>query len=316
MRTAAMIALPPLFLALLIICLGSVGRQDAGQRSILIRTTLQMKKLVFCADDFALHGAASEGIASLAHQGCLTATSVMVLSPRWPTDVTLLESLRGHIDVGLHLDWTSEFALKAGHGMGLPRTMLWAWLRQIKPAQAKPVIERQLDEFEQVWQAPPDHVDGHQHVQQFPGIRKALVQVLAKRYGNATAHDAAVRPYLRISKLPPAQADVKARIIAAMGAEPLRRLARQNGVPSAPALTGVYNFSDSPRSYARHMSDWLHTSPEGTLLMCHPAHGVDAHDSIGQARVREYSHLSGAEFQAQLESRVIQLVRGSSLYQA
>ena len=275
-----------------------------------------MKKLVFCADDFALHAAASEGIASLAHQGCLTATSVMVLSPRWPTDVTLLESLRGHIDVGLHLDWTSEFALKAGHGMTLARSMLLAGLGQIKPAQAKPVIERQLDDFEQVWQAPPDHVDGHQHVQQFQGIREALVQVLAERYGNANTQNATTQPYLRISKLPPAQTDVKARIIAAMGAETLRRLARQNSVPSAPALTGVYNFSGSPRSYARHMNDWLQTSPEGTLLMCHPAHGVNAHDSIGQARSREYSHLSGAEFQAQLESHGIQLVRGSSLYPA
>ena len=256
-----------------------------------------------------MHGAASEGIASLAHKGSLTATSVMVLAPRWPTDVALLESLRGRIDVGLHLDWTSEFALQAGHGMTLANSMLLSALRQIKPAQAKAVIERQLDDFEHVWQAPPDHVDGHQHVQQFPGIREALVQVLAKRYGNAKT-----RPYLRISKLPPSQADVKARIIAAMGAEPLRRLAQQNKVPSAPALTGVYDFSDKPLSYGQRMSDWLSTSPEGTLLMCHPAQGFEAGDSIGQARLREYNCLGSAEFQAQLQTHGVELVRGSDLY--
>jgi predicted glycoside hydrolase/deacetylase ChbG (UPF0249 family) len=275
-----------------------------------------MKKLVFCADDFALHGAASEGIASLAHKGCLTATSVMVLSPRWPKDVALLESLRGRIDVGLHLDWTSNFALNAGHGMTLSRTMLSAWLRQIKPAQAKEVIERQLDGFEQIWRARPDHVDGHQHVQQFQGIRDALVQVLAKRYGSADTPNTNAPPYLRISKLPPSQTDVKARIIAVMGAEPLRRLARQNGVPSAPALTGVYDFGNGPLSYAQRMSDWLQTSPEGTLLMCHPARGVEANDSIGPARLREYSYLDGAEFQAQLQTHGIQLMRGSELYKA
>lgn len=256
-----------------------------------------------------MHGAASEGIASLAHKGSLTATSVMVLAPRWPTDVALLESLRGRIDVGLHLDWTSEFALQAGHGMTLANSMLLSALRQIKPAQAKAVIERQLDDFEHVWQAPPDHVDGHQHVQQFPGIREALVQVLATRYGNAKT-----RPYLRISKLPPSQADVKARIIAAMGAEPLRRLAQQNKVPSAPALTGVYDFSDKPLSYGQRMSDWLSTSPEGTLLMCHPAQGFEAGDSIGQARLREYNCLGSAEFQAQLQTHGVELVRGSDLY--
>ncbi len=268
-----------------------------------------MKKLVFCADDFALHAAASEGIAALAQKGCITATSVMVLSPRWPTDVTWLQRLRGQIDVGLHLDWTSEFALNAGHGMTLPRTMLSAWLKKIKPAQAKPVIERQLSDFEHVWQAPPDHVDGHQHVQQFPGIREALVQVLAERYGSTST-----RPYVRISQLPPLQVDFKARVIAAMGAEPLRRLASLHGVSCAPALSGVYDFEDGPISYAQRMNGWLRTSPEGTLLMCHPAQSVQAGDSIGQARLREYRYLDGADFQKQLKARDIQLVRGSSLY--
>lgn len=278
-----------------------------------------MKKMVFCADDFALHGAASSGIATLAHKGCLTATSVMVLSPRWPTDVALLEPLRGRIDVGLHLDWTSEFALNAGHGMTLPRTMLSACLRRLKPAQAKKVIERQLDAFERVWQAPPDHVDGHQHVQQFSGIREALVQVLAERHANANTQNGVARParpYLRISKLPPSQADVKARIIAAMGAEPLRRLARQSGVPSAPALTGVYDFGDQPLTYAQRMSDWLRSSPDGTLLMCHPAQSIEANDSIGEARLREYAYLGGAEFQTQIRTHGIQLVRGSNVYTA
>jgi predicted glycoside hydrolase/deacetylase ChbG (UPF0249 family) len=270
-----------------------------------------MKKLVFCADDFALHGAASEGIASLAYKGCLTATSAMVLSPRWAADAALLQPLRGQIDVGLHLDWTSDFALQAGHGMQLSRTMLAAWLRQIKPAQAKALIARQLDDFEHVWQAPPDHVDGHQHVQQFSGIREALVQLLSERYGHS--HNL---PYLRISKLPPTQADVKARIIASMGAEPLRRLARQHHLPCAPALTGIYDFADRPISYAQRMSGWLHSSPAGTLLMCHPAQSVEASDSIGQARLREYEHLNGAEFQTQLERHGVQLVRGSALYAA
>ena len=270
-----------------------------------------MKKLVFCADDFALHGAASEGIAALAQKGCITATSAMVLSPRWPTDVKLLEPLKGQIDVGLHLDWTSEFAISAGHGMTLQRAVLSAWLRKIKPAQAKPVIEQQLTDFEQVWQAPPDFVDGHQHVQQFPGIREALVQTLAERYGSSST-----RPYVRISQLPPLQADFKARVIAAMGAEPLRRLARLHGVLCAPALTGVYNFSDGPISYSQRMQDWLLTSPEGTILMCHPAQTVEANDAIGRARLSEYRYLAGAEFQNQLKARGIQLVRGSHLYKA
>ena len=268
-----------------------------------------MKQLVLCADDFALQSGASQGIAALAQQGCLTATSAMVLSPHWPRDAALLAPLRGRIDVGLHLDWTSEFSRSAGHGMSLPRALLATGLGQISPAEARPVIERQLQAFEQVWQAPPDHVDGHQHVQQFPGIRQALVAVLAERYGQAQP-----APYLRISKLPLGQADFKARIIAATGAEALRRLARRHGLPSAPALAGVYGFDEGPPSYAKRMQAWLSSSPAGTLLMCHPAQSLDTRDEIGPARLREFSHLGSAEFQGQLRNNRIELVRGKQLY--
>lgn len=273
-----------------------------------------MKQLVICADDFALHRGASEGIASLAHRGCVTATSVMVLSPRWPEDAALLQPLRGQIDVGLHLDWTSASAVEAGHGMPLPRVMLQACLGRITPEHAQRVLLRQLQAFERVWQAPPDHVDGHQHVQQFAGIRQTLVKVLAERYWQA--RPGRPRPYLRVSKLAPGQASLKAWIIAAMGAQPLRRLAQQSALPCAPALAGVYDFSDRAPGYAQRMNEWLRTSPSGALLMCHPAQaaGADASDTLQAARLREYQHLSGAEFQAQLQVHGVQLVRGASLY--
>ena len=54
-----------------------------------------MKPLVLCADDFAVHGEASRGIAELAQQGRLSATSAMVLSKRWTQDAALLQDLRG-----------------------------------------------------------------------------------------------------------------------------------------------------------------------------------------------------------------------------
>lgn len=82
-----------------------------------------MKPLVMCADDFACNAAASDGIAALAEHGRLTATSAMVLSPRWPEDVPRLRDVRHRIDVGLHLDWTSPFAVAAGHGCGLAVAM-------------------------------------------------------------------------------------------------------------------------------------------------------------------------------------------------
>ena len=120
------------------------------------------RQLVLCADDFALSDSVSQAIVQLAQRGRLSATSAMVLSPRWSQDAQALKDLRGRMDVGLHLDWTSEFAIAHGHGHSLGQVML----RSVWPAAAGGLqlravtdeIERQLDAFESVWQAPPDHI--------------------------------------------------------------------------------------------------------------------------------------------------------------
>jgi len=265
-----------------------------------------MKRLVLCADDFALHAAASRGIAALAAQGRISATSAMVLSPRWPADAALLRGL--DIDVGLHLDWTSAFALQAGHGKSLGQAMAAAALGQFKSAQVSAEIERQLDLFEQHWQAPPDHVDGHQHVQQFAGIREALVGLLQRRYGPGPA------PYLRVSQAPAGQRDVKSRVIAAMGADRLRSLAKAAGLRHSCWLSGVHDFSGRPPGYAERMRGWLQDSPEGTLLMCHPANEPVADDDIGAARWQEYQHLASPDMATQLQQSAVALVRGRELF--
>jgi len=262
-----------------------------------------MKRLILCADDFALHEAASRGIAQLAAAGRISATSVMVLSPRWAQDAALLFELRARIDVGLHLDWTSDFARQAGHGLALGAAMLKAVLGGFDQATARAVIERQLDAFEAQWQAPPDHVDGHQHVQQFAGIRDALVETLGRRY---RGH----QPYLRISRVPSGQADVKSRVMAAMGANALEKMAGDAGIPRAGALSGVYDFSGDGARYARLMAGWLQMAPEGAIIMCHPALAAQPGDSIGVARAREFAYLSGDEFPAALTRCKAELARG------
>ncbi len=265
--------------------------------------------MVLCADDFAVHAAASRGIAALAARGRLTATSAMVLSPRWRQDVALLRELRGRLDVGLHLDWTSDFAVAAGHGLRLGAAMRRAVFGGFDRDAARQVIERQLDAFEAHWQAPPDHIDGHQHVQQFAGIREALVEALARRYPQRP-------PYLRISQAPPAQRDAKSRIIAALGAQALRTMAARTHIPAAVALSGIYNFTGGEAAYAQHMARWLRTSPAGTLIMCHPADQAEPGDEIGAARVWEFDFLRGDGFPRALAVAGVQLARGAALYTA
>ena len=271
----------------------------------------QAKPLVLCADDYAQGADTTAGILALARRQRLTATSAMVLSPRWPADAAPLRELRGQIDVGLHLDWTSDFARAAGHGLPLAAALRRALLGGFEPAAARVQIERQLDAFEAAWGTPPDHVDGHQHVQQLAGIREPLVELLARRYGPRG-------PWLRISRAPAGQQDAKARVMAWFGANALENIAENARLTKASALSGIYGFDGDQAAYAARMARWLAGSPAGTVLMCHPAHGQpgpqDAPDPIGAARRREYAHLASPQFQHQLDSAGIKLQRGSELY--
>ena len=269
---------------------------------------IPMKRVVLCADDFAVHEAASIGIARLAAMGRISATSAMVLSPRWATDAPLLYDLRGQIDVGLHLDWTSHFAIAAGHGLPLGRAMLKSVLGGFNQAAARGIIERQLDAFEAQWKAPPDHVDGHQHVQQFAGIREALIETLARRYGN-NGHS---KPYVRVSRAPPAHADFKSRVISGLGANAMLNIANNVYSTWANALFGIYNFAGTVEDYAQHMAYWLQHAPARTIIMCHPALGVATGDSIGAARAREFAYLSGDRFGAALARYQTRLVTGGN----
>ena len=267
-----------------------------------------MKRLILCADDFAVNEAASRGIAALAREGRISATSVMVLSPRWAKDAALLQDLRGRIDVGLHLDWTSELARAAGHGVSLTGAMLKAVLGGFAPAAARAVVERQIDAFEAVWQAPPDHIDGHQHVQQFSGIREALVAAVQQRYATKNS------VYFRLSKGSAADKSFKTRIIAGMGARALAGLADAAGITCAPALSGIYDFAGGAQRYAQLMDRWLHDTPHGGIIMCHPAAQAEAGDGIGVARAWEYAYLASDAFLQALTRAGVTLSRGAQLH--
>jgi chitin disaccharide deacetylase len=269
-----------------------------------------MKHLILNADDFAFNAAVSRGIVTLAQQGRLTATSAMTLSPRWVTDAPALAELRGQLDVGLHLDWTSPFAVHVGHGRGLKRAMLTAVLGGFNKTTARVVIEKQLDAFEQVWQATPSHIDGHQHVHQFKGIRDALVDIMSKRYNGLPSDQ---KPYLRISKGAFSWLNVKANVIAALNSNAIKDIAIEADITPARGLFGIYDFGGSEADFGQLMSQWLRSAPDHTIIMCHPAQGgtdaLDEDDGISQARQREFNYLAGNDFAQALADANVSLKR-------
>lgn len=264
-------------------------------------------QIVLCADDFALNAPVSQGIAALAAKGRLSATSALVLSPRWAQDVHSLHALRGRVDVGLHLDWTSAFAQSAGHGMPLGVLMVRAALDLLNPAVLRGVIERQLDTFEAHWHAPPDHIDGHHHVHQFRGIREALLETVQRRYPQN-------KPWVRVSLAPPGQRDLKAHIIAAWGAQALIRQANQARVPHSALLSGIYDFSGGEADYAQHMVRWLSEARAHTVLMCHPAQKGGVPTPMGRAGIWENAYLDSDAFARALVDAGVHLARGQDLF--
>lgn len=268
----------------------------------------QRKQWVICADDFAFSETISRGIASLAEQGRITATSAMVLSPRWAQDARWLQSLDKPIDVGLHLDWTSPFAVGAGFGRSLPSTMLKALWGSYRKPWVREEIDRQLDAFEAVWKAPPDHIDGHQHVQQFHGILDHLLAAIGDRYPRGK------RPYLRLSDAGPIENNLKSRIISAWGAQQLQRGARRKHIACSGSLAGIYDFNPRQGAYAAHMQSWAERAPDRSLLMCHPAQAIDSQDPLASARLNEFEYFRGQDFERLLSQKNIELVRGQDLY--
>jgi predicted glycoside hydrolase/deacetylase ChbG (UPF0249 family) len=228
----------------------------------------------------------------------------MVCAPHWDSHARDLMPLKGRLSVGLHLDLTSPWALRQGHGMGLGRAMAQSLLRLTRKETARRVIAQQLDRFEQVWQAAPDHIDGHQHVQQFAVWREALVSEVENRYPLGQ------RPWLRVSRPMPHDRGFKSWLIGAMGANALSQMARQAQIPCAQYLVGITDFRGDAALWLRQVARWLDwtRTTQGVVMMCHPGMpDADSSDAIADARAREWSALSGPHWPALLQAHGVTL---------
>jgi hypothetical protein len=80
-----------------------------------------------------------------------------------------------------------------------------------------------------------------------------------------------------------------------------------------PWLCGIDDFSPQARAYAAKMPNWLAHAPAGSVLMCHPADGLDAHDPIAPARTHEFAFLGSPEFARLLQSHGLRPSTGRAM---
>jgi chitin disaccharide deacetylase len=248
------------------------------------------KQVALCIDDFGLHEGVDNAALELAQRGRVTAISCMVGAPHWEVGALKLSEVRAEsVDVGLHLDFT-EHPISEGNRWQLPQLIAASMARVLDRRSVRAEIDAQLDKFEQGLGRPPAHVDGHQHIHQFPVLRDALLEALLLRYP-------AQRPWLRrTARRRGGASGFKPWLIEHLGSAPLADAARRHGFAQNECFLGVYDFAGSAEDYRARLAYWLAAAREGDLLMCHPALEAPAADAISTARKIEYGVIASDAF--------------------
>jgi chitin disaccharide deacetylase len=264
--------------------------------------------IVLVADDYGLTNGVSRAIIELAEAGRISATSAMTTSPHWPSHATWAARTRGTLAIGLHLNLTLGAPLGAMPGFALGRQfpgighVTSAALRGATDrAEIAAEITRQLDAFESELGFAPDHIDGHQHVHALPGIRSALLEVLAARYATAK-----VRPLLRspaeaLTRIARRRRSAAKALTLAWLSRGFAQAASAGGFDCNVGFSGVTDFSAG--TVTADFGDACSAAGPRHLVMCHPGFVDDELirlDPVTERRQREFDALMRGEFPAEI----------------
>jgi predicted glycoside hydrolase/deacetylase ChbG (UPF0249 family) len=264
---------------------------------------LALRPIWLCADDYGISPAVNAGIRELIARGRLNATSAMTAAPHLDGgQAQALQALNAgakRVLLGLHVTLTAPFVprsadftpLRHGHFLPQPQMMRAAMARRLKPDVLAGEIGAQLRTFIALFGAPPDFLDGHQHVHLLPQVRDAFLKVAAAMAPHA---------WVRQCNRPRSGRRLRERKALALDVLNLglKRKAHRLGIATNPAFAGAYDFN-SGQNFARLFPRFLAGLPEGGLIMCHPGH-VDAAleqlDSLTTQREREFAYFNSEDF--------------------
>ncbi|MFG1189054.1 ChbG/HpnK family deacetylase [Xanthobacter flavus] len=270
-----------------------------------------MKRVILCADDYAISPGVSEAIAALIADRRINATSVMTVFDGLGPAARALDDAAADTgaSIGLHVTLTGAFApLTAGMAEpsgalpALPRLLLSALSRRLDAKAVAAEVEAQFAAFQDAFGRPPDHVDGHQHVHVLPVVRTAVIAATARH---------APRAFLR--DVTPARGalnglDIKGRLIGAFSTGFGRDAARA-GLVTNRGFGGAYDFSGD-HDFATLLSHFLAGVPDGGLVMVHPGRVDDplvARDPLTHQREVEYGVLRGPQWRDILDAAGVSL---------
>jgi predicted glycoside hydrolase/deacetylase ChbG (UPF0249 family) len=232
--------------------------------------------IILNADDFAITEGVSRAILKLASIRHLSATSALVTSSRWPDDAPGLAKQRGNLAIGLHLNLTLGAPLGPmtrmapdGKFPSLKKLLIHSIARRLDALEIGDEFCRQLDRFERVLGFPPDHIDGHQHIQVLPVIRQALIAELTRRFprGGPLVRDPSDRLKAVIRRHGGRIKALSVKMLA-LG---FAKLARMGGFATNDGFSGFSEF-DTARSYAAELSNQMKEIGRCHIIMCHPGY--------------------------------------------
>jgi predicted glycoside hydrolase/deacetylase ChbG (UPF0249 family) len=243
-----------------------------------------LRKLVIVADDFGIGLLTSQGILDLAQKGRVGATTLIVNSIHAEEAVRLWRRAGGTslIELGWHACLTldrpllpprrvSSLVSSTGEFLAPGQLLRRVLAGRVAPAHVHAELQAQYRRFQQLTGQLPQIVNGHHHIQVFPGISQVLLRVLQKQQP---------RPYVRRVRetLAMLSAEKRARgkrlVLCTLGRRacpPLDRL----GFPGNDYLLGISDPHGlawpDPDQARRALSSWLAATPGSRVeLMCHP----------------------------------------------
>ena len=273
-----------------------------------------MKRLIINADDFGMTRGVNRGIIEASGEGVVTAASIMVTGWAFEEAVQLARE-NPNLDLGLHLSLTvgrpasndaDVYRSLAPHGVfrsGNKDLLIKVILRKISP----PVLYREIEaQFKKAvdTQLPITHIDGHESVHVFPGIREIVFELM-DRYDipfiRHSYEEIGLRELWKLRRWK--------KVLLNLFGLLLQREIRSRGTRTTDYYYGAF---DAGYLGKERLMATISGLKEGTSeIMCHPGYRDEAFDRISGDRYlpeEELKALVDTEVKSILHERGIHLV--------
>ncbi|MFT4059444.1 MAG: ChbG/HpnK family deacetylase [Legionella sp.] len=269
------------------------------------------KTIVLCADDFGLNAGVSQGILKLASMNRLSAVSCMVNMPDFAAYASELIALKSKVQVGLHFNLTEGNFLSAPDTpcFSLNELLIKTHLAAIRLVFIAQEFKQQLAYFIQLTGCLPDFIDGHQHIHQFPRIRKVILDLYEQQLRDYRTFIRSTYPTVNNTF----RYYLKTKILALTGGRALGSALATENIPHNTGFAGIYDFSPQA-DYRALFRSWLHLASDNTLIMCHPGEACAGLDVIAPTRLIEFNYFLSEDFIIDCQEHNIHIADASMCY--